>query len=407
MSRVHCLECGNQVVVDPRGLCPDGHEVGTSGARIEHAIGQETVHPDEPEPWVYSIDAEEVTVPARPPAVGTLLSANGNANGNGNSNGAGPARQARPLRAPGLTDDASEDGSGDAESLLRELHSLAALDESLAEQGRGPAPANGHTSHRGPDPSATAPPPPPADATPAPAADTIVPPATDATVPPATDTTPRPTRGDPSAIADAFAELSALDVPSSTPATPGAGTSGHARSTASQAGGDGAHPSPPSPPTGSRDHSDAAAAAGDQGRSGALREGPLFDRDGEPDPAPDPSGEVAGDRNVVDAERGEQAPEREYEATLHVVATPRRSRRSAPSSGPAPQPDDAGTSATVPPPTPVPDRPSGAAEDHGPTTNGHRVAVPGTGDGPDLSSFTARGGSGGHKTRGRRRRLAR
>ncbi|MGM0619037.1 MAG: hypothetical protein ACQEUI_13010 [Actinomycetota bacterium] len=394
MSRVHCLECGNQVVVDPRGLCPDGHEVGTDGARIEHAIGQEAVHPHEPEPWVYRIGADEVTVPARPPAVGSLLSTQGD----GNGNGAGPSRRARPLRAPGLPDDSSQDGSGDAESLLRELHSLAALDESLAERGEAVAERNGHSAQRRPEASAAAPPPPPTDLT------------TPAT---AAATTPRPTRGDPSAIADAFAELSALDVPTSNPSRAGTSASAHASSTTSPAGADAARPTPPSAPTETRQHSGATAAAGDQGRSQLRNEGLLFDRGDEPDPARDPVDEVTGDRSAGDSQRGEQAPEREYEATLSV-ATPRRRQRSASRNGAAhsngaaarngapPRSPDAGAHAAVPPPTPPPE----ATEHHGPTTNGHRVSVPDTG-GPDLSSFTAKGGPGSGKTRARRRRLAR
>ncbi len=391
MSRVHCLECGNQVVVDPRGLCPDGHEVGTQGARIEHAIGQDAVHPDEPEPWVYTIGTQEVGVPARPPAVGALLSAGGN--------GDGPARRARPLRAPGRTDDAAGDGSGDAESLLRELHSLAALDEALAEQGRHPVPAEpgGQTAKAGSAPSASAPPPPPQD--PAGPADV-----TDTAMPIAVDTTPpRPTRGDPSTIADAFAELSGLDDPSSTPGRPATSSPGHPSTT--PPGADGTPPTPPSAPSESRDETNAAAAIGDQRRSELEGDGLLFSRGDAPDPNPDAAGDAVGHRSGDGTGQPEQSREQEYEATLHVVGTPRR-RRSSPPQGPALRTDDGATPTAVPPPAPVAARPPEAVEHDRATPNGHRVAV-GEGYGPDLSSFTARGGTVGRKARGRRRRLTR
>ena len=368
-------------------------------------MGHEAVHPDEPEPWVYSIGEEEVTVPARPPAVGTLLGAsNGRSQGAGTrttadaghtsgarglsaqGNGTGPGREARPMRAPGLPDGASDDEPGDAESLLRELHSLAALDDALAEQGRAPARAerNGHTSHRPPTPSAAAPPPPPKDAT-----------------------APRPTRGDPSAIADAFAELSALDVPTGAPARPGTSGPGHGGATTAPAGAEGSRPASPSTPSGNGHHPDTAVTSGDGGLSALFSEGPLFGSEDEPAPAAASADEPAGDRSAGDAPRRERAPDREYEATLHVVATPGRSERSGPPSGSAQRPDEVRTQPTAPPPTPVPAREPETAEDGDPTTNGHQVPSPDTGNGLDLSSFTAKGGPGSHKARGRRRRLSR
>jgi hypothetical protein len=51
VARVHCPDCEMAVVVDPNGVCPEGHLIGNAGRRIELAIGDHTPHPDEPEPW--------------------------------------------------------------------------------------------------------------------------------------------------------------------------------------------------------------------------------------------------------------------------------------------------------------------------------------------------------------------
>jgi hypothetical protein len=381
-------------------------------------MGHEAVHPDEPVPWVYSIGADEI--PARPPAVGASLGASngraqstatrtttaaGHSNGAGRAghgtnggdglgaegNGTGPAREARPMRAPGLTDDGSEDEAGDAESLLRELHSLAALDDALAEKGRAPLgwERNGHASRRGPAASAAAPPPLPKDATPPVPSDA---------------TPPRPTRGDPSAIADAFAELSALDLP--TPARPGAGAAGHAGTTTSHGGASGAGATPPDAPTARRNHTDAAGSHGGGGLSALFSEGPLFDTGDEPPPTPDPSHERAGDHSA-EALRREGTPDQEYEATLHVVASPARAERSARRSGTGPRSNGASPQHVVPPPTPLAERGLEIAEGADPGTNGHRVPTPATPNALDLSSFTAKGGPGARRAGGRRRRLAR
>ena len=187
MSRVHCLECGGQVVLDPRGVCPEGHHVGASGARIEQAMGHEVAHPDEPEPWVYTIDPSELS------AAGAR--ANG-ANGPGSwglgQNGTGP-REARPVHVPSFGDEASE--SSGAESLLRELHSLAAFDQQHAGGNTPSTPVNGAATREQrslEDTEPVGPPPPPTGSKPQVA---------------------RAPRPDPDAIAEAFAELSALDAP--------------------------------------------------------------------------------------------------------------------------------------------------------------------------------------------------
>lgn len=165
MSRVHCVACGTSVVVDPQGVCPEGHHVGSRGARVEAAMGSATSHPDEPEPWVYMIE-ELVEVGA-----GT------------NGHAASPPRQLRPLKRSTLSGATFDDEPADADALLRELHSLAAFDEQVAA----------------PTPKADAPA--PVEATPPP------PPPTSAATPAAT----RPARLDRDAMTDAFAELSALE----------------------------------------------------------------------------------------------------------------------------------------------------------------------------------------------------
>lgn len=64
MSRVHCLDCRMPVVVDPQGRCPEGHEVGEPGARIDQAMGSSLPYPDEPEPWVGTVVLDPADRPA-------------------------------------------------------------------------------------------------------------------------------------------------------------------------------------------------------------------------------------------------------------------------------------------------------------------------------------------------------
>ncbi len=220
MSRVHCLECGTSVVLDPRGVCPEGHHVGAQGARVEQAMGHELAHPDEPEPWVYRIEPGELPV-------GVGASASTSANGAGTcgpgGNGSGP-RQARPVR---LTSVEPEDTSNDAESLLRELHSLAAFEEQSGNgRANGHRPVNGTHPQPGGGGGASTPGPvgPPAATTPP--------------VPPAATTTsrPRPPRPDPDAMAEAFAELSALDAPGDTTTGRSRGSAGRSQDPATRGG---------------------------------------------------------------------------------------------------------------------------------------------------------------------------
>lgn len=193
MSRVHCLECDVPVVLDPRGICPEGHYVGAAGVRVEQVIGSQQRHPDEPEPWVYRIDESEVALVGASAATGDLGRTNGSHPAPPAVNGSGP-REARPVRLTGFDPEPEEESS--AESLLRELHALAA-DEAVAPAGNGARTAPPEDIEGAGDVEAATPPAPPP------------PPVTTS----GTGRTPRP---DPDAIAEAFAELSALDGPDPT-----------------------------------------------------------------------------------------------------------------------------------------------------------------------------------------------
>ena len=209
MSRVHCLECSTQVVLDPRGVCPEGHHVGAAGARIEQAMGHELAHPEEPEPWVYRIEPNELTL------VGA--SASGHTSGGPSSNGTGP-RQARPVRVPSF-----DDGDDDAEGLLRELHSLAAFDDLQVDSSPRPRHADGGGKAAA-DREEVRSDAPQEPRDPAEAVDSR---------PTATARSARP---DPDAIAEAFAELSALDAPAQA-MTPRPSANGRAQSAGGGQGG--------------------------------------------------------------------------------------------------------------------------------------------------------------------------
>jgi hypothetical protein len=130
VSRVHCLDCGTHVVVDPQGRCPEGHEVGAQGARIEGSLGSGTPHPDEPEPWVARIELDDEVAPA--PATTTVRTIRPPAAP------AAPAPSAAPAAMTGRTED-----------LLRELHSLGDLDGPSLGAANG-APLSPPTSTRRP-----------------------------------------------------------------------------------------------------------------------------------------------------------------------------------------------------------------------------------------------------------------
>lgn len=152
MSRVHCIDCGTAVVVDPTGYCPEGHHVGSAGARIEAAIGVAVPHPDEPEPWVATVELADAAPPesdqepraARPPTAprgGTPFVADPVSDNGAPSpvphtthpdDGAAPAAPSPPAAPPegGVASAPSGNGAPiDTDDLLRELHSLSDLDD--------------------------------------------------------------------------------------------------------------------------------------------------------------------------------------------------------------------------------------------------------------------------------------
>lgn len=116
MSRVHCLDCATDVVVDPLGHCPEGHLLPANGRRVSDAIGSHEPYPDEPEPWVGQVELE-----APEPAHATAT------------------RSAQPAAAPGFAPAEREAASVD---LLRELGALGS-DEPVPSPTTPPA-ANGH-----------------------------------------------------------------------------------------------------------------------------------------------------------------------------------------------------------------------------------------------------------------------
>jgi hypothetical protein len=143
VPRAHCLECGDHVVIDPTGHCPEGHEVGTQGARIEGSLGSSIPHPDEPEPWVARVEVDPEVSP--PPS-------------------AMPARQIRPPAAPPAPDPtvvSPAAATARTEDLLRELHSLGDFDAPAASIPTvRPTTAAATTTSASPSiPGAAAPPP--------------------------------------------------------------------------------------------------------------------------------------------------------------------------------------------------------------------------------------------------------
>jgi hypothetical protein len=188
VSRAHCLDCGDHVVIDPAGRCPEGHHVGTAGARIEGAMGSHTPHPDEPEPWVARVDLGEDAPSGAPEAI--------------------PVREIRPPSVPVIDAVPGEVAATvRPDDLLRELHSLGDFDGSSSTNRAAPAAA------------ATPPVVPPAPVRPAAATPPVsapVPAPTPAAAP-APDPTPAPapsleTPAAPAASArPAFDELTALE----------------------------------------------------------------------------------------------------------------------------------------------------------------------------------------------------
>lgn len=108
MARVTCVDCGGEVIVDPTGRCPEGHMLGPAGSRVDHAIGTDTPHPDEPEPWIATIEPDEVEGQAAGPHAATD----------------GATRLAQPVKSPGPAA-ASSNGTVDTDTLFNELHTLS------------------------------------------------------------------------------------------------------------------------------------------------------------------------------------------------------------------------------------------------------------------------------------------
>jgi hypothetical protein len=101
VARVQCFDCDMPVVVDPNGRCPEGHDLGPVGERIEQSLGRAEPHPDEPQPWVAILDADEVEPAPQTPA----------------------PRPVRPISIGPEPSEAELD-SGSADGLLQELHAL-------------------------------------------------------------------------------------------------------------------------------------------------------------------------------------------------------------------------------------------------------------------------------------------
>lgn len=130
MPFVHCEACGHHVVVDPGGICPEGHRTGVvtprtrlggglaggvDGGQVAASMGSpfDDPHADEPQPWIGRVEPDEVAEHHDPEPVGA-------------------SRPIRPLSAP-------SEGPGDAppapepppavdrEAMLRELQALGGL----------------------------------------------------------------------------------------------------------------------------------------------------------------------------------------------------------------------------------------------------------------------------------------
>lgn len=140
MPFTHCLDCGDQALIDPSGRCPEGHDVGAVGARVSAGIGSTTPHPDEPVPWVRMVELDPADVDAAPVA----------------------PRVARPLSAapaPTLSGPGVEHPYDATDDLLRELHALGDL-----HGASSPAPAAAPPSPPAVPTAPTAPTVPPAPA---------------------------------------------------------------------------------------------------------------------------------------------------------------------------------------------------------------------------------------------------
>jgi len=348
VSRVQCLECGIAVVVDPTGVCPEGHLVGGTGVRVAGAMGTDTQHPDEPEPWVATVVLDEADAA---PVV--------------------RERTIRPVRLAGAdeTTGSVNDEAADHESMLRELHALG----DIHDLSPGPTPARSLRPDRdlSPDPAAT-------DA-------------------PGSAPVPHSPPPPQEQVAEGFAELSALEA------------AFHALGYDEDAPRQGEQPTGPPPtsaspatsgPTGTAPRDDLADVEGLFAAQGAHRSESTVAR-GPNAPGPDPAAAQAPGRTGTPASspnaspaapRGDSAPtpaaDREP-MPAHASAPPAASAASLPAA-PLASPD-------VPPP------PAATVEE---PTPDHADAASRANQ-VDITNFTAHGGKVGAGRGGRRRRFGR
>lgn len=134
MARVQCFDCDMPVVVDPHGRCPEGHDLGPVGERIEQSLGRAEPHPDEPQPWVAVLGTDEVA--PEPTAAST-------------------PRPARPISVGPEPSD--EERSGSTDGLLQELHDLHGTGDAPAGDRVG-GPSTAQPSRSGDSSPAAAPP---------------------------------------------------------------------------------------------------------------------------------------------------------------------------------------------------------------------------------------------------------
>ena len=399
MPRVPCPACATDVVVDPLGRCPEGHEVATAVDRVTSAIGTATDHPDEPEPWTAIVEPEEVDddAMAEPPPI--------------------QVRRPEPVRAPGH-DPQPLDAEVDADDLLSELHSLtdltpshdansvsptgstATADGSAADGSARPGRSEAGTSARGgtgdPAPPTTPPNPPPSaglgeleaalrDLTDLPASNGSGP-------------------GEPAAPPNSVGDTASTNRTNGHPAAPPSGLD-------DVVGTNGTNDQPAAPPSGLDD------VVGTNGTNGHPGSGPeleisdledLFSGMGTP-PAATPPAEPAP-RTDATRPGDDPTPASHHQATpsapLAPTTPPAGSSPPPPASPPpgasdASPPSDPPTEA-APPPTPPP---SGSAPPPPPTPPPD-IDEPSTSDGSlDLANFTAKGSKVDRK--GKRRRFGR
>lgn len=128
MPFVHCEACAHHVIVDPGGICPEGHRTGVvsprtrlggglaggvDGGQVASAMGTRLDDPDEPQPWIGRVEADEVAEYHDPQPAGAERPIRPLAAPAEPANGARPAPEPRP--------------EVDREAMLRELQALGGL----------------------------------------------------------------------------------------------------------------------------------------------------------------------------------------------------------------------------------------------------------------------------------------